>query len=304
MSRLLANRRYVLSLQWCSGFAFFKAPAFLTHHVFSVAGYDLSFRNGPRRGESILIQVRIVLGRSSQCDIALPTPEVSRKHCLIALTDHGVFVQDLASRVGTLVNGEKIPANQPVRLRHRDKVQVGKWKFRMRKRSDEVQAELGDGEPSQESMSAEVKPRSVQEELASELDAIAASLNISIDDTPQTKAEFEGVSDSGATSGETAESVSSSGGQPSETEAMKQAAGTGPGQTGNGLIADDSPNKPLAEAAAPEQKHAGDSAEKPVAESEDPEPSGPKRIPEHLRPRGPADSQGAADEALRRMFQR
>jgi pSer/pThr/pTyr-binding forkhead associated (FHA) protein len=43
------------------------------------------------------------------------------------------------------------------------------------------------------------------------------------------------------------------------------------------------------------------SSEKPAPE----EPTtGPKRLPHHLRPQGPADSQQAADDALRRMFLR
>jgi pSer/pThr/pTyr-binding forkhead associated (FHA) protein len=50
-----------------------------------------------------------VLGRSRSCTVRLPgDATVSRQHCLIELDDCGVWVQDLGSLNGTLINGEKI----------------------------------------------------------------------------------------------------------------------------------------------------------------------------------------------------
>jgi len=50
-----------------------------------------------------------ILGRSRSCTLRLPgDATVSRQHCLIEVEDGVVFVQDLGSLNGTLVNGEKI----------------------------------------------------------------------------------------------------------------------------------------------------------------------------------------------------
>ena len=53
------------------------------------------------------VQSRIIIGRSDRCDISLPGPDISRKHCMISpingewqLVDH--------SRHGTYVNGDKV----------------------------------------------------------------------------------------------------------------------------------------------------------------------------------------------------
>jgi pSer/pThr/pTyr-binding forkhead associated (FHA) protein len=50
-----------------------------------------------------------MMGRSRTCQLRLPgDATVSRQHCLIELEGGGVWVQDLGSLNGTLVNGEKI----------------------------------------------------------------------------------------------------------------------------------------------------------------------------------------------------
>jgi len=53
-----------------------------------------------------------VLGRSHSCAVWVAgDPTVSRQHCLIELDNSGAWVQDLGSRNGTLVNGEKVGQN-------------------------------------------------------------------------------------------------------------------------------------------------------------------------------------------------
>jgi len=50
----------------------------------------------------------IVLGQSSDCDVVLADPKVSRRHCALRLTEQGVFVQDLESRNGTFIRDVRI----------------------------------------------------------------------------------------------------------------------------------------------------------------------------------------------------
>ena len=50
----------------------------------------------------------IRLGRSSSCDISIPDPALTRNQCLFELRDGGMWITDLASANGTLVNDEEL----------------------------------------------------------------------------------------------------------------------------------------------------------------------------------------------------
>lgn len=66
---------------------------------------------GELRGQEFTITgpAHCVLGRSRSCTLRLPgDATVSRQHCMIELDKVGVWVQDLGSLNGTLINGERI----------------------------------------------------------------------------------------------------------------------------------------------------------------------------------------------------
>ena len=50
----------------------------------------------------------IVLGRSPECDVPVPSSEASRRHCAVRWTKDGVLVRDLSSRNGTWVGFEQV----------------------------------------------------------------------------------------------------------------------------------------------------------------------------------------------------
>ncbi|WP_300430645.1 FHA domain-containing protein [uncultured Nocardioides sp.] len=51
----------------------------------------------------------VIVGRSEECDIQLDDTKVSRKHARVARREDGAwYVEDLGSRNGTLVNGERM----------------------------------------------------------------------------------------------------------------------------------------------------------------------------------------------------
>jgi pSer/pThr/pTyr-binding forkhead associated (FHA) protein len=104
----------------------------------------LTITEGVLKGEEFVFQhsARWVLGRSPDCNIALPMDlihrNVSRQHCAFEIDPPTIRVRDLNSRNGTYVNGERMgqrpntPAQgdshreQCVReLRDGDKVRVG-----------------------------------------------------------------------------------------------------------------------------------------------------------------------------------
>lgn len=70
-------------------------------------------------GESLNFKVEkptCVIGRSGQCDVVIPHEAVSRKHCQIDYRDGELYVTDLGSINGVLVDGQKITPNKPVKF--------------------------------------------------------------------------------------------------------------------------------------------------------------------------------------------
>jgi hypothetical protein len=57
----------------------------------------------------------ILIGRGSSCDIVIKTDGISRQHCRIDTNSKGeMFITDLASTNGVLIDEERIPINTPV----------------------------------------------------------------------------------------------------------------------------------------------------------------------------------------------
>jgi pSer/pThr/pTyr-binding forkhead associated (FHA) protein len=70
-----------------------------------------------------LSKASFVVGRSPRCDLVLDDELVSRKHAVFRLTEKGVEVEDLGSRNGVRVNGNKISGSAP--LKHGDLTRIG-----------------------------------------------------------------------------------------------------------------------------------------------------------------------------------
>jgi len=66
---------------------------------------------------------QIVIGRSSQADISVPDPSLSRSHAVLVLEGDSWTVKDLGSRNGTRVNGDLIAEETP--LSFGDVISVG-----------------------------------------------------------------------------------------------------------------------------------------------------------------------------------
>lgn len=70
------------------------------------------------------------LGRGPECHIRFNSDWVSRQHCQIRFTRDALFVRDLGSRNGTLVNGRLITAEE--KLGEGDQIQIGPLVFEVR----------------------------------------------------------------------------------------------------------------------------------------------------------------------------
>jgi len=64
----------------------------------------------------------VVIGRSKDCDIRVPDPNVSRRHAEIRQEGTAYWVQDLGSTNGTTVNGRR---QQRAKLQNEDRITVG-----------------------------------------------------------------------------------------------------------------------------------------------------------------------------------
>ena len=84
--------------------------------------------SGAKKDAKIAIRkAEFLIGRSQDCNLCVGSSAVSRKHCRITRQDNRVAVEDLGSRNGTLVNGEKISAE--AELQSGDEIAVGPLKF-------------------------------------------------------------------------------------------------------------------------------------------------------------------------------
>ena len=76
-------------------------------------GFQLVIAEGKEAGrEFVFDQTSVLIGRTSECDVVLYDPGVSRKHCRIFSEAEGYFVEDMGSSNGTKVNGSPIKKKQ------------------------------------------------------------------------------------------------------------------------------------------------------------------------------------------------
>jgi pSer/pThr/pTyr-binding forkhead associated (FHA) protein len=70
---------------------------------------DLIIKTGKQRKKTIqLPDSDIVIGRDENCRIRLKTDGISQRHCLLKNTPNGWLIEDLDSKSGTFLNGERI----------------------------------------------------------------------------------------------------------------------------------------------------------------------------------------------------
>jgi predicted component of type VI protein secretion system len=86
--------------------------------------------SGKSAGRPIAIKRgRLLIGRAEECDVRPLSEEVSRRHCAVVVGPADVWVEDLGSRNGTFVNGDKITAK--TRVRDNDVIRVGSLELRV-----------------------------------------------------------------------------------------------------------------------------------------------------------------------------
>ena len=93
--------------------------------------YDwiISVETGPLAGLSFGVVDTLLLGRALDCDLAVVTPHVSRQHARLSIDEGQLYVEDLGSSNGTIVNGRKIEERRA--LHHDDELRLHDIVFRV-----------------------------------------------------------------------------------------------------------------------------------------------------------------------------
>ncbi len=104
----------------------------------------LMVMSGPQQGASVDIAdvyVEIKIGRSPHCEFPIQDESISREHALIRRDWTGVFIRDLNSRNGVIINGQRLPRGDEMQLKDRDEIVLGTVKLSF---SDPEAARIGD----------------------------------------------------------------------------------------------------------------------------------------------------------------
>ena len=71
--------------------------------------WELEFITGCAAGKTIRIPgPEVTLGRSAECDVVIEDPYVSRQHATLLVRDGDLFLTDLGSTAGSVVNGNSV----------------------------------------------------------------------------------------------------------------------------------------------------------------------------------------------------
>ena len=125
----MADPRYA-TLAVTAGLAFFVllvrdrrgAPPRAALDATIPAGIELVVNDGATIATRRLGR-RILVGRAPSADVRIDDPRVSRLHARIEMRDDGVYVEDLGSRNGTLVDGAPVVSSR--QLASGDEITIG-----------------------------------------------------------------------------------------------------------------------------------------------------------------------------------
>ena len=83
--------------------------------------------SGPTFGKTFGVTGTLTLGRSAECDISIPSDEISRHHAKLQLVADGVMVEDMGSANGTFVNNQRVHGS--TLMKHGDELRLDTVRF-------------------------------------------------------------------------------------------------------------------------------------------------------------------------------
>ena len=105
--------------------------------------------SGPLEGMRYAVNAPVVVGNDQKCDLTLVQPQISLFHTIFTLERNTLYVEDMGSDTGTLLNGEVLEGKQP--LHHGDVVKLHNNEFRVAEgyfrsnSADELVRQVGPG---------------------------------------------------------------------------------------------------------------------------------------------------------------
>lgn len=91
--------------------------------------YVLRYRKDDETWKEMPLAGEISIGRSAQATLQLEDEEISPVHVRLELKSDGVWVTDLGSVSGTILEGQRLEPQTPVRLKERQSFQAGSYNF-------------------------------------------------------------------------------------------------------------------------------------------------------------------------------
>jgi hypothetical protein len=106
---------------------------------------ELIIFSGKMKGQRLILPDReVIVGRDEDCHMRIASSLISRKHCALKGSVHGVWVRDLESQNGTYVNDVAI--SEPYLMKPGDLLRVGAALFQVpRPRLSQQKASIHDG---------------------------------------------------------------------------------------------------------------------------------------------------------------
>jgi pSer/pThr/pTyr-binding forkhead associated (FHA) protein len=90
----------------------------------------LRVAQGAQAGREVIIPVaEFLIGRGEECHLRPRSDAISRRHCVIAVSDKQVELRDLGSKNGSYVNGQRVEGTCV--LQSGDQVSIGPLNFEM-----------------------------------------------------------------------------------------------------------------------------------------------------------------------------
>ena len=89
----------------------------------------IAVESGPLTGMRYAVAAPVTVGQDPGCDLTVPSPQVSLRHMRLTLERYTLYVEDMGSDTGTLLNGKPLNGRQP--LHHGDTIQLDDSLFRI-----------------------------------------------------------------------------------------------------------------------------------------------------------------------------
>ncbi len=88
----------------------------------------LVVKEGALKGQAFEItEEGLLVGRGESCQVRLPDAGVSREHCRVFIHNSAIWVQDMGSRNGAMVNGKRL--TRPKSIGSSDTLEVASHRF-------------------------------------------------------------------------------------------------------------------------------------------------------------------------------